>query len=126
MKEGGILEAYLETDQAKTHVAIQELKKTIKDLYENGISAGDLDIMKAHSQGEVLRENETKDEKTYSMATMEAFGLGYDFLDRIVSEIEATTLDEFNAFIRSVLDPDEAVEIVVGPEKSEAGTIRLP
>jgi zinc protease len=119
MKEGGILEAYLETDQTKTKVTIQELKKTIQDLYENGISAEDLDITKAHSQGAALRENETKDEKTYSMAAMEALGLGYDFLARIVSEIEVTTLEEFNAFIRDVLDPEKAVEIVIGPGESE-------
>jgi predicted Zn-dependent peptidase len=53
-------------------------------------------------------------------------GLGYDFLERIVSEIEATTLDEFNDLIRSILNPDMAVEIVVGPENSEAETTRLP
>jgi zinc protease len=126
MKGGGILEAYLETGRAKTQIAIQELKKTIQDLYENGISAGDLDITKAHSQGAALRENETKDEKTYSMATMEALGLGYDFLIRIASEIEATTLEEFNTFIRDVLDPEKAVEIVIGPRELDSAAIRLP
>ena len=126
MKDGGMLEAYLETDQTKTQVAIQELKKTIGELFENGISAEDLDITKVHSQGMALRDNETKDEKTYNMVTMEALGLGYDHLIRMLSEIEAITLEEFNAFIRDVLDPEKAVEIVVGPKESESASIRLP
>ncbi len=126
MKGGGILEAYLETDQSKTETAIQELKKIIEELHENGITTEELDIAKAHSKGMVLREIETKDEKSYNVVTMEAFGLGYDFLNRIVSEIEATTPHEFNAFIRNFLDPDKAVQIVVGPGESEEATTRLP
>jgi zinc protease len=126
MRGGGILEAYLETDQTKTETAIQELKKIIWELHENGITAEELDTAKAHSKGMALREMETKEEKSYNAVTMEALGLGYDFLERIVSEIEATTLDEFNDLIRSILNPDMAVEIVVGPENSEAETTRLP
>ena len=128
MKEGGMLEAYLETDQAKTQEAVRELKKAIRDLYENGISSEELAVTKVQSQGMFLRENETKDEKTYSMAVMEALGLGYDFLNKMPSEIEAPTFQEFNAFIRDVLDPEKAAEIVVGPKGSgsDPSTIRLP
>ncbi len=126
MKEGGMLEAYLETDQAKTQVAIQELKKTIRDLYDNGISDEDLDMTKAYSRGLALRDNETKEEKTYNMATMEALGLGYDYLIKMLSEIEATTLEEFNAFIRDVLDPEKAIEIFIGPNESEPAANRSP
>ena len=119
MEGGGLLEAYLETDQIKTEIAAQELKKTIQELYEKGITADELNTAKVHSKGVALREIETKDEKSYHVVTMEAWGLGYDFLNRILLEIDATTLDEFNAFIRSVLDPEKAVVIVVGPEESE-------
>lgn len=115
MKEGGILEAYLETDQTKKDMAIAEMKKTIQDLYQNGISAEELSITKIHSKGIAIRENETKDAKTYNLALMEALDLGYDFLNRILAEIDATTLEEFNAFIQSVLDPENAVSITVGP-----------
>lgn len=115
MKEGGMLEAYLETDQTKKDFAIEELKKTIQDLYQNGISAEEFSVTKVFSKGMVIRENETKDAKTYNLAFMEALGLGYDFLNRILTEIEATTLEEFNAFIQRVLDQENAVSIIVGP-----------
>jgi len=115
MKEGGMLEAYLETDQTKKDLAIEELKKTIQALYQNGISAEEFSITKIHSKGMAIRENETKDAKTYNLAFMEAQGLGYDFLNRVLSEIETTTLEEFNAFIQRVLDPEKAISITVGP-----------
>ncbi len=126
MKEGGMLEAYLETDQTKTEKAIQELKKTIRELFENGITAKELHVAKVHSKGMALRGNETKDEKTYNMAAMEALGLGYDYLNRILLEIQATTLDEFNAYIADILDLEKAVEIVIGPRGPESAAIRLP
>ena len=62
-----------------------------------------------------LRDNETKDTKAYNLAIMEALGLGYDFLNRILDGIDATTLEEFNSFIREVLNPEKSVKITVGP-----------
>jgi zinc protease len=115
LKEGGMLEAYLETDQSKKESAIAELKKTIEDLYQNGISSQELNIAKIYSKGMTIRENETKDDKTYDVAFLESSGLGFDFLNRILVEIEATTLKEFNAFIREVLNPKTTVSITVGP-----------
>ena len=115
MKEGGILEAYLETDQTKKESATIELKKTIDDLYQSGITEEELSITKILSKGMAIRENETKNDRTYNLAFMEASGLGYDFLNRILAEIESTTLEEFNAFIRYVLNPEKAVSITVGP-----------
>ena len=112
-----MLEAYLETDQTKKESATAELKKTIEDLYQNGISDDELSIAKIHSKGMAIRENETKDDRTYNLAFMEALGLGYDFLNRILVEIEATTLEEFNSFIRDVLNPEKAVSIKIGPTR---------
>jgi zinc protease len=117
MREGGMLEAYLETDQTKKEMAVAELKKTVQDLYKNGISSEEFSVTKVHSKGTALRENETKDARTHNLAFMEALGLGYDFLNRVLAEIDATTLPEFNAFIRNVLNPEKAVTITVGPSQ---------
>jgi len=115
MRDGGMLETFLETDQTKKERAIAELKKTIRDLYEKGISSEELAITKAYSKGAAIRENETKETKALNLATMEALGLGYDFLNRTLEEIDAITLEEFNGFIRGVLNPEKAVHITVGP-----------
>ncbi len=115
LKDRGMLEAYLETDQSKKDSAIEELKKTIEDLYQTGISNEELSIAKIYAKGMAIRENETKDDKTYNLAFLEASGLGFDFLNRLLVEIDATTLEEFNAFISEVLNPKTTVSITVGP-----------
>ena len=117
MKEGGMLEAYLETDQTKKEMAVEGLKETVEDIFGNGISAEELSVTKVHTKGTVIRENETKDAKTYNLAVMEALGLGYDFLNRMLTEIDAVTLDEFNAFVRDVLNPEKVVAVTVGPNR---------
>jgi predicted Zn-dependent peptidase len=119
LKEGGILEAFLETDQTKKDTAISELQNTIQDLYQNGISAEEFRVTKVHSKGMFIRENETKDNKTYNLAFMEALGLGYDFLNRMLTELDATTMEEFNAFIQSFLNPEKAVSVTVGPTQKQ-------
>jgi predicted Zn-dependent peptidase len=98
-------------------MAITELQKAIQDLYQNGISQEELGITKAHSKGMAIRESETKDTKAFNLASMEALDLGCDFLNKVLVEIDATTLEEFNAFIRDVLDPEKAVMITVGPSQ---------
>lgn len=115
-RDGGVLEAYLETDQAKKTRALEELKKVLDDLYTNGIGEEELAVTKVYYKSTLLRENETKDQRTQTIAEMEALGLGNDFITRIFQEIEAVTIDEMNAFIKSVLDPDKAFELVIGPE----------
>jgi predicted Zn-dependent peptidase len=115
LEEGGILEAYLETDQTKKDMAVTELKNAIQDLYQSGISSEEFRVTKVHTKGSFLRENETKDTKTYNLAFMEALGLGYELLNRMLTELDATTLEEFNAFIKTVLDPEKAVTVTVGP-----------
>lgn len=126
MREGGILEAYLETDQKKIGTAMEALKKIIRNLSEEGIPGEELEITKIHSKGSFMRESETKDDKTYNLVAFEALGLGYEFLNEVLSEMDATSLDEFNAFMKDVLNLDRAVEIIVGPEALEEQISQMP
>lgn len=112
---GGVLEAYLETDQTKKDRALEELKRVLDDLYTNGIGEEELEVTKVLYKAALLRENETKDQRTQTIAEMEALGLGNDFLNRIFQEIDAVTADEMNAFIKDILDPEKAVELIIGP-----------
>jgi len=117
MREGGLIEAYLETDQTKKDTAVSELDAIMRDLYQNGVPEEEFLATKVHTKGMALRENETKNSRTYNLAYLEALGLGYDFLNRLLDEIDRTTLDEFHAFIRDVLDPDKAMSIIIGPNR---------
>jgi predicted Zn-dependent peptidase len=116
MKEGGFIEAFLETDNAKKDIALEELQKVMRELYESGMTDEDLMATKTHTQADFLRNNETRGVRLSSMAYFEAMDLGFDFVNSYFEEINTTTLEEMNTFIKSVLDPEKAVQIIIGPE----------
>jgi zinc protease len=119
MESGGVLEAYLETDLAKRETAKAALHQSLEKLYENGVTEEDLAITKTAAGADFLRENETKSGKVVTLAYFEALGLAFSYFDGFAEESEKLTLDEFNAYIKSILDPERAVEVVIG---GKAGT----
>lgn len=116
MKEGGFIEAYLETENAKKDTALEELEKVVGELHEFGMTEEDLETTKTYTQAHFLRNNETRGVRLSSMAYFESMDLGYDFVSRYFNEINSTTLEEMNAFIKATLDPEKAIRITVGPE----------
>jgi zinc protease len=119
LREGGFMEAYLETENSKKDVAVDALSKVLLDLYENGVSEEELQVTKTNSKANFLRNNETKDIRSITMAYYEALGLGYDFINKYFSEIDRTSLDEFNAYIKDILNPEKGIHITVGPPKAQ-------
>ncbi len=114
MKKGGLLEAYLETDAKKRESAREALWKTVTSLYEQGITEDELAMTKANAKGDFLRENETKEGRIGNMIAFEGLGLGYDFLNRFIDELDAVKLDQVNAFIKEYLKPEKAILVFVG------------
>jgi len=117
MIEGGILEAFLETDSGKRETAKEGLKKVIARLHEQGVSSDELLEAKTMVKANFLRANETKAKKVETLGSFEALGLGIDYFKGYFAEIEAVTVDEINAYIKDVLDPKKASLIVVGPKR---------
>jgi len=118
LKEGGFIEAYLETDNEKRDLAEQALDKILLDLYENGIEDNELNTTKTYARSELLRDLETKRKKTSLTAAFESLGLGADFITGITEEIQEVTLDEFTAYLNKILDPNRKVTVIVGPARS--------
>ena len=116
MKEAGLLEAYLETDEANREPALGGLTRVLDDLWNKGIGDEELAGVKAMAEANLLRDNETKDSRCSNLAFWEGMGLGADFLERLSAEIEAVTVVEINAYIRVVLDPGKAHLVIVGPD----------
>ena len=115
MKDAGLLEIYLETDEANRAPALEGLTRVLNDLWSKGVGDDELAAVKAMAKANLLRDNETKDNRCSNLAFWESMGLGADFLDRLPAEIEAVTLAEVNDTIRAVLDPDKAHLVIVGP-----------
>jgi predicted Zn-dependent peptidase len=118
LEEGGFIEAYLETDNEKREQAEQALEKILVDLYEKGIEEDELKTTKIYARSELLRDLETKRKKTSLIAAFESLGLGADFINGITEEIQDITVDEFNTYLKKILDPNKNVTVIVGPGTS--------
>lgn len=116
MKEGGILEAYLESDGTKCDAAKEALKNIIQELYEKGISSDELQEAKILVKSNFLRANETKDKRTGTFGQFEALGLGFDYFAKFFGEVDAVTLDEINGYMKEVLNPEKSALVIVGPK----------
>jgi len=121
-KKGGILRAYLETENKNREKAIESLKQVLQLLYEKGMSEEEHQATKTSSKANFLRWNETKEARISSLSYFEALGLGYEFFDRFSAEVDAISLEEINVFLKEILNPEKGVEVVVGPKSKETAT----
>lgn len=112
--DGGLLEAYLETDNSKRKTARVELRSVLDELAENGADAAELSTAKAAARASFLRDNEVKEPRASTLAAFEALGLGFGYFNGLLNEMAAIKLEEMNAFIKSVLAREKAFEVVVG------------
>ncbi len=119
MQSGGVIVAYLETDRLKMENAKAALRETVLDLYQNGISAEELAFTKISAVADFIRENETKTGKVATLAYFESVGLGFGYFGGFSAEIGALTLDKVNAYIRSILAPEKAFEVVIGSKSGK-------
>lgn len=119
MNSGGILEVYLETENSKREVARKELKKILVDLFESGLGEDELKTTKILSKSYFLRGIETKEIRAQNFDFFEASGLGIDFANQILVEIDKISLEEIEAYIKEVLDPERYVEVIVGPKEAQ-------
>lgn len=117
MKDGGIIEAFLETDPGKEKEAEAAMERIVDDFRERGVTDEELEIAKIGLKAQFLRANETKDSRASTLSAFEALGLGADFFTAFAQEIEAITLDDINAHIRIIFDPARAHRVVVGPKR---------
>lgn len=116
LKQGGMIEAYLETDQTKKDKALNSLQGILHLLYQEGVTEEELETTKVYTKASFLRGIETKENRTHILASFEALGLGYEFLYRIPQEIEKIEVEEFNTFLKNYLDPQKEIQVIIGPE----------
>ena len=116
MREGGVFEAYMETDATKKDAARDALKTVIRETWEKGIAADELAEVKTFVRADFLRSNETKARRAETLGLFEGCGLGYEFFQKFFDELNALTLDEVNLYVREFLNPDKAALILVGPK----------
>ncbi len=119
MRGAGILEVFLETENAKSIRASEALDRELEELRTGGIDAGELEATKTMAKADVLRSVEMKSGRVRLLSGFEVLGLGFDHLPRLFAAIDAVGLDDINATLRTVLAPERAVRITVGPDEGQ-------
>jgi predicted Zn-dependent peptidase len=116
MRGGGVIEAFLEADKTKTDAALEGLKAVMGELAQNGVDQSELQATKTILRANVLRANEMKSPRARTVGRLEMLGLGAEYFEAFFTDLESLTLDEFNAYIKSVLDPSRSLTVVIGPK----------
>jgi len=116
MKDAGILIVYLNTDKSKKNTASQALKKVMTDLYKNGVAENEFSHTKIRSKAYFLRNNETKEMRTFYLGFFESIGMGFTFLEDFFFHVDRITIEDLNSYVKEVLKPDRLVKIIIGPE----------
>jgi zinc protease len=116
MHDAGILTVCLETDKTRKQKAFNALREIMTTLYERGITEEEFSAVKVRSWSYFLRNNETKEKRTYTLGYFESIGLGFGFSEEFRSQMEAVTLEEFNGYIKNVLKPERMATMVIGSE----------
>jgi predicted Zn-dependent peptidase len=114
-KSSGILEAYLETENAKSARASEALDGVLAGLQDKGIAEEELRTTRTMAKAQFLRSTEGKAPRMQILGLFEVLGLGYGHLEGLFEAIDAVTLEDMNAYIRAALAPERALKLTIGP-----------
>jgi len=114
-KSSGILEAYLETENAKNARASEALDGVLAGLQDKGITDEELRTTGTMAKAQFLRATEGKAPRMQILGLFEVLGLGYGHLEGLFEAIDAVTLEDMNAYIRAALAPERALKLTIGP-----------
>jgi len=96
------------------------------DLWRSGVTGDELEAARVSVWGAFLRDNEVRPARTHNLAAFEAQGLGLDVYSGLREALAAVSLEDLNAFLREVPDPERSVSVLIGPasEKSPGQSSR--
>lgn len=114
-KGGGCFWVYLKTFPGKINEAKEKLKMTITGLRKNGLSSDELEMACQSYRLSILMTKENKAKQSEALAIYAGWDWPVDFDEQLLSKLERIGPEELNSYILSVLDPEKAVFLQIGP-----------
>ena len=114
-REAMLLSVYLQTDSRRSRLALAELEKLIRTVWEEGIEAEELAAAKAYARADFWRDNESRERRAATLAFLEGSGLSYRLAGDFAERLEQIGLEEFNRFLRAWLAPGRWFSLRIGP-----------
>lgn len=101
--------------------SVELLKEIIAGMYQNGISAEELQLAKQYLIGAFPVSLSNQETLASYVRFMQTADLPIDFIDKRTGYIEAVTLEEANEVTRKILDPPKLHIVVVGRQPATEG-----
>jgi predicted Zn-dependent peptidase len=115
-RNGGIFMVYLKSNPEQRLAAHQKLNRQIMTLCRDGLDSRAFLAHKNYAMADFLRLVESKRTKAFYLAFFESQGPGYEFLERIPGAMNGIRSGEFQNFLQQVLDPEQNINLIIGPE----------
>lgn len=100
---------------ANIEKTIASIDAELKSIIDTGFTAQEIDESKSYMIGAMPRQLETNAAIASFLLSIDTFGLGLDYDQRLPDLIAAVTRDSANAAAKRLLDPARAVVAVAGP-----------
>ncbi len=105
---------------ANVEKTIASIDTELNLLLDKGFTAQEIDESKSYMTGSIARQLETNAAIASFLLTVETFGLGLDYDERLPGLIGAITNEAAEAAARRLLDPARAIVAVAGPWNAPA------
>jgi zinc protease len=116
-KEAGTFQAGVQTKNKSANDVIEEILKQIERIRNENVSDQELSDAKAYLTGSFPRRLDTNRKIADFLASVEFFGLGFDYDKKYPEYINAITQDDVFRVARQYLTADNYVLVVVGDLK---------
>lgn len=104
----------LQTSNKNVNTVIDEMKRILKQLKENGISQKELDFAKGHIKGSFLVGLRTAEDLCYFYMNKKLQGRSMNALEEFLQGINSIKLEEVNSVAKEFLDENNLPIVVIG------------
>lgn len=117
-KFGGMFEVGVQTKNESANAVILEVLKQIRRISREPVTDKELEDAKSYLTGSFPRRLDTNKKISGFIASMEFFGLGFDYIDKYPGYINSVTREDVLRVARQYLDPERYVLVVVANQKT--------
>jgi predicted Zn-dependent peptidase len=110
------------TKNQTTENAIDVALQVLKDLHEKGVTAEELQHVKAYLKGQYATSLETTTQLASTIANLEFYGLDSSDVDSYYAKVDAMTVDQARRIINQYFPSDNLVFVLIG-KASEIGPV---
>ena len=110
----GSFNFYIATDPKKVDTALKGFEEIIERTRKNPISAEELEGAKRYIIGNTKSRLQTVSSRTYQAILNDLYGLGLDYDDKRLAQIEKVTADEVRAAAEKYLNKNHGILVTLG------------